>query len=109
VSYITRIVACQIKWLPEASAEHKSVVVGHLPTPPAIMSTPLFVGETNHKTTIGGGPGLSDEHCDTGGNFDLRVRVESSIVVNGGLKDKDSKAKDSYGSSKTAWEQDSNA
>lgn len=72
------------------------------------MSAPHFVGDTKHKTTIGGGPGLSDERSDTVGNFDLRVRVESSIVVNGKLKDEDSKAKDSDGSSKTAWEQDSN-
>lgn len=72
------------------------------------MSAPLFVGETKHKTTVGGGPGLSDEHSDTAGNFDLRVRVESSMVVNGELKDKESKANDSHGSSKTAWEQDSN-
>jgi hypothetical protein len=88
--------------------DQKSVVVGHLPTPPAIVSAPRFVGEIKDKTTIGGGLGLSDEHSDTVGNFDLRVRVESSIVVDGGLKDKGSKAKDSYGSSKTAWEQDSN-
>lgn len=72
------------------------------------MSAPLFVGETKHKTTIGGRPALSAEQSDTVGNIDLRVRVESSVVVNGELKDKDSKAKGSYGSSKTAWEQDSN-
>lgn len=72
------------------------------------MSAPIFVGETKHKTTVGGGPGLSDEHSDTVGNFDLRVGVESSVVVNGELKDKDLKANDSHGSSKTVWEQDSN-
>ena len=93
--------SCQIKWLPEARTEQEPIHVAELPTSHVIVSsTPL---EAKHKTPLG--QGVTAASPD---DVDRHVRIERSIVVDGGLQDEDPKKKDFYGSSRTAREQESN-
>lgn len=72
------------------------------------MSAPHSDGEPKHKITVGRAGTPPDERGDAGSDFDLHVRVERSIAVDGVLQDEDLKDKGFYGSSKTAWERESN-
>lgn len=74
------------------------------------MSAPNSNREPKHKISVGRNdtPVSPDERGDAGSDFDLHVHVERSIIVDNGLQDKDSKEKDFYGSSKIAWERESN-
>ena len=88
-----KLASCQMKWLPEARTDQESIHVAQIPPSHVIVSsTPL-------------GRGVTAASPD---DADRSVRIERSIVVDGGLQDKDPKKKDFYGSSRTAREQDSN-
>jgi hypothetical protein len=75
-----------------------------------VVSSTHLDGGAKHKTPLGRGVTAAspDQRGDRGSDVDRHVRIERSIVADGGFQDKDSKEKDFNGSSRTAWEQESN-
>jgi len=96
--------------LHEARTDQKCIDVAHLPISHVIVSSTPLDGEAKHKASVGRGVNAASpvKHGVTGSDIDRHVRVERSIVVDGGLQDKNSKEEDFHGSSRTAWERESN-
>jgi hypothetical protein len=98
VSYSSNRLSCRLKWLPEARANQKFVVVNQRPTSRATPSALRFDGEKKDKTNVGRddtpNTGSPEEWGDTESDFELQVRVERSVVLDGGLQDKDSEGRD---------------
>jgi hypothetical protein len=85
-----------------------------LPTFRANPSALRFDVEEREKTNverddsdIPGSPLAPDECGDTESDFELQVRIERSIVLDGGLQDKDSEEQD-FDSHKYVWKQEYN-
>lgn len=111
VSYSSNRLSFRLQWLPEARTDQKSVVITQLPIPRANPSALRFDVEKKDKTNVerddSDTPGSPDECGDTESNFELQVRIERSIVLDGGVQYKGSEEQD-FDSHKSVWEREYN-